>query len=114
MRATVQFINPHGKFALIAKLLQIVKGITNLRQHVLAHGIVLERLGPGEVATLQQMLAQEDRFTYLTSDSTIRVRVTNGDLRALLGLGLVLPIPRRRNYFADIFWHRGANQKRER
>ena len=53
------------------------------------------------------MLAQEDRFTYLTSDSTIRVRVTDGDLRALLGLGLVIPIPRRRNYFADIFWERG-------
>jgi hypothetical protein len=107
MRVTVQFINPHGKFALIAKLLQIVKGITHLRQHILAHGIVLERLSAGEVATLQQMLAQEDRFTYLTSDSTIRVRVTDGDLRALLGLGLVIPIPRRRNYFADIFWERG-------
>jgi hypothetical protein len=107
MRATIQFVNPHGKFALIAKLLQIVKGITNLRQHILAHGIVLERLSPGELATLQQMLAQEDRFTYLTSDSTIRVRVTDGDLRALLGLGLVIPIPRRRNYFADIFWERG-------
>ena len=53
------------------------------------------------------MLAQEDRFTYLTSDSTIRISVTDGDLRALLGLGLVIPIPRRRNYFADIFWERG-------
>jgi hypothetical protein len=107
MRATVRFINPHGKFALIAKLLQIVRGITNLRQHILAHGIVLERLGPDEVARLQEMLAREDGFTYLTSDSTIRVRATDGDLRALLGLGLVMPIPRRRNYFADIFWERG-------
>ena len=100
MRATVRFINPHGKFALIAKLLQIVRGITNLRQHILAHGIVLERLGPDEVARLQEMLAREDGFTYLTSDSTVRVRATDGDLRALLGLGLVMPIPRRRNYFA--------------
>ena len=107
MRAIIQFINPDKKLALATRLLNIIKGITNLRQHILAHGIVLERLSPGEVATLQEMLSREDRFTYLASESTIRVRVTDGDLRALLGRGLVVPLPRRHNYFADIFWERG-------
>ena len=107
MRAIIQFINPDKKLALATRLLNIIKGITNLRQHILAHGIVLERLSPGEVATLQEMLSSEDRFTYLASESTIRVRVTDGDLRALLGRGLVVPLPRRHNYFADIFWERG-------
>ena len=107
MRAIIQFINPDKKLALATRLLNIIKGITNLRQHILAHGIVLERLSPGEVATLQEMLSREDRFTYLASESTIPVRVTDGDLRALLGRGLVVPLPRRHNYFADIFWERG-------
>jgi hypothetical protein len=107
MRATIQFINPDNKLALATRLLKIIKGITNLRQHILAHGILLERLSQGEVAALQEMLSREGGFTYLTSESSVRVRVTEGDLRALLGLGLVVPIPRKRNHFADIFWERG-------
>jgi hypothetical protein len=107
MRATIQFINPDKKLALATRLFNIIKGITNLRQHILTHGIVLERLSPGEVTALQEMLSGEGRVTYLTSESSVRVRVTEGDLRALLGLGLVVPIPRARNHFADIFWERG-------
>jgi hypothetical protein len=107
MRATIQFINPEKKLVLAARLLNIIKGITNLRQHILAHGILLERLSLDDVAALQEMLSREDRFTYLTSESSVRVRVTYGDLRALLGLGFVMPIQRTRNHFADIFWERG-------
>ncbi|PTR16353.1 hypothetical protein C8R31_102367 [Nitrosospira sp. Nsp2] len=107
MRATIQFINPDGKLALATRLPNIIKGIKNLRQHILAHGILLERLSPDDVAALQEMLSRESGFTYLTSESTIRVRVTDGDLRALLGLGLVVPLPHRHNQFADIFWERG-------
>jgi hypothetical protein len=107
VRVTIQFINPEKKLALATRLLNIIKGIADLRQHILAHGILLERLSPDEVAALQEMLSREDRFTYLTSESTIRVRITDGDLRALLGLGFVMPIARRRNHFADIFWERG-------
>jgi hypothetical protein len=107
MRATIKFINPDKKLALATQLLNIIKGITNLRQHILAHGILLERLNPDDVAALQEMLSREGRFTYLTSESTIRIRVIDGDLRPLLGLGFVVPLPRRRNHFADIFWERG-------
>ncbi|MBA4141858.1 MAG: hypothetical protein H0X43_02400 [Nitrosospira sp.] len=118
MRATIQFINPDKKFAILTKLLKVIRGITNLRQHILAHGILLEKLGASEVEALQKTLSRHSHFSYLTSHSSIRVLIADGELRALLGL--VMPIPRRQNEFTDIFWKKGftieklvANQAEE-
>lgn len=118
MRATIQFIHPDKKLAILTKMLNVIKGVANLRQHILAHGILLEKLSARDVKTLQESLSTQSRFNYLISDSSICLRVTDGDLRALLGL--VMPIPRKQNDFAEMFWDRGftleklsANQAEE-
>lgn len=105
MRATIQFSHPEKKLAILRKLLTIIKGIKNLRQHILVHGILLERLSTSDIENVQKALGGVNYLRVKTIDSSVRVLITDGELRALFGL--VIPLTRRRNDFAQIFWERG-------
>jgi hypothetical protein len=105
MRATVQFIHPDRKFAILTKLLDIIQAIGNLRQHILTHGILLEKLSTGDVETLKKALSKLDYSSYTATASSLRLLIADGELHNLFGL--VIPIPGRRNDFAGIFWERG-------
>ncbi len=105
MRVTVQFIQPDKKFAILKKLLHIFQGIGNLRQHILAHGILLEKLSPTDVETLKKALAKLDYSSYAATPGSLRLLIADGELHNLFRL--VIPIPGRRNDFAGIFWERG-------
>ena len=105
MRATIQFIQPDKKLAILTKLLDIIQGIGNLRQHILAHGILLEKLSTSEVEALKKALIKLDYSSYTTTVSSLRLLIADGELHSLFGL--VIPIPGRQNDFAGIFWERG-------
>ncbi|SOD41646.1 carboxypeptidase-like regulatory domain-containing protein [Nitrosovibrio sp. Nv4] len=105
MRATIQFSHPDKKFAILTKLLNIIKGIKNLRQHILADGILLERLDTSDIEKLKTALAGPNYSKCVISDNSVRVIIIGGELRALFGL--VIPIPGRQDDFARIFWERG-------
>lgn len=105
MRATIQFSHPDKKFAILTKLLNIIKGIKNLRQHILADGILLERLDASDIEKLKTALAGPNYSKCVISDNSIRVIILGGELRALFGL--VIPVPGRQDDFARIFWERG-------
>ncbi|SCY09136.1 hypothetical protein SAMN05216420_102262 [Nitrosospira sp. Nl5] len=105
MRATVQFIHPDRKFAILTKLLDIIQAIGNLRQHILTHGILLEKLSTSDVETLKKALTKLDYSSYTVTASSLRLLIADGELHNLFGL--VIPIPGRRNDFAGIFWERG-------
>ncbi|SEO46411.1 carboxypeptidase-like regulatory domain-containing protein [Nitrosovibrio sp. Nv6] len=105
MRATIQFSHPDKKFAILTKLLNIIKGIKNLHQHILADGILLERLDASDIEKLKTALAGPNYSKCVISDNSIRVIIIGGELRALFGL--VIPIPGRQDDFARIFWERG-------
>ncbi|HEU4854665.1 MAG TPA: carboxypeptidase-like regulatory domain-containing protein [Nitrosospira sp.] len=104
MRATIQFSHPDKKLAILQKLLTVVKGIKNLRQHILAHGILLERLSESEIEKLKETLAESNNFKCIIAGNSARVIIIDGELRVLFGL--VIPIPRQSD-FARIFWERG-------
>lgn len=105
MRATIQFIQPDKKFAILTKLLDIIQGIGNLRQHILAHGILLEKLNTSEVEALKKALTKLDYSSYTATASSLRLLIIDGELHNLFGL--VIPIPGRQNDFAGLFWERG-------
>ena len=105
MRATIQFSHPDKKLAILSRLLTIIKGVKNLRQHILAEGILLERLSPSDIESVQKALVGVSYLKVKTLDSSVRVLIIDGELRALFGL--VIPVPLRQNDFARIFWERG-------
>lgn len=105
MRATIQFIQPDKKFAILTKLLDIIQGIGNLRQHILAHGILLEKLNTSEVEALKKALTKLDYSSYTATASSLRLLIIDGELYNLFGL--VIPIPGRQNDFAGLFWEKG-------
>ncbi len=104
MRATIQFSHPDKKLAILQKLLTVIKGIKNLRQHILAHGILLERLSASEIEKLKETLAGSNNSKCIIAGNSARVIFIGGELRALFGL--VIPLPRQSD-FARIFWERG-------
>lgn len=110
MRATVQFIRPDKKLALLIKLLNIVKAIKDLRQHILEDGILLERLAAAEIESIKETLTQLGHVKRIVTNNSVRVPVHDGELRALFGL--VLPVTRKPNDFARIFWERGFTLER--
>ncbi|MDQ3185226.1 MAG: hypothetical protein M3Q16_01955 [Pseudomonadota bacterium] len=105
MRVTIQFIQPDKKLAILTKLLDIIQGIGNLRQHILAHGILLEKLSIGDVETLKKALTKLDYSSYTATANSLRLLIADGELRNLFRL--VIPLPGRRNDFSGIFWERG-------
>jgi hypothetical protein len=105
MRAAVQFIHPDRKLAILTKLLGIIQGIGSLRQHILAHGVLLDKLNKNDLEILKKALTKLGYSSYIATDSSIRLLIANGELRSLFGL--VMPIGRRQNDFAEIFWERG-------
>ncbi|SCX45915.1 hypothetical protein [Nitrosospira sp. Nsp1] len=105
MRATIQFIQPDRKLAILTKLLGIIQGIGSLRPHILAHGVLLDKLNKNDLEILKKALTNLGYSSYIATDSTIRLLIANGELRTLFGL--VMPIGRRQNAFAEIFWERG-------
>ena len=105
MRAAIQFIHPDRKLAILTKLLGIIQGIGNLRQHILAHGVLLDKLNKNDLEILKNALIKLGYSSYIATDSSIRLLIANGELRTLFGL--VMPIGRRQNDFAEIFWERG-------
>lgn len=105
MRATIQFSHPDNKLAILSRLVTIIKGIKNLRQHFFVEGILLERLSPGDIENVHKALAGLSYLKVITLDSVVRVLIIDGELRTLFGL--VMPVPLRQNDFARIFWERG-------
>lgn len=105
MRATIQFSQPDKKFDILQKLFSFVKGFKNLRQHILEQGILLERLNPGEIENMQRALADINYLEARVIDNSVRIFVTEGELRALLDL--MMPVPRKQNDFSRILWERG-------
>lgn len=105
MRATIQFSHPDKKLVIIIKLLNITKGIQNLRQHILTHGILLERLSTSDVERLKNALARKKYYKCIVTNNSIRIIVLHGELRALFGL--VMPNRRGQDDFGRIFWERG-------
>src|SRR5687768_16703025 len=105
MRATIQFSHPDNKLAILSRLVTIIKGIKNLRQHIFVEGILLERLSPDDIENVQKALAGLSYLKVITLDSSVRVLIIDGELRTLFGL--VMPVPLRQNDFARIFWERG-------
>jgi hypothetical protein len=105
MRAAIQFIHPDRKLAILTKLLGIIQGIGSLRQHILAHGVLLDKLNKNDLEILKKALIKLGYSSYIATDSSIRLLIANGELRSLFGL--VMPIGRRQNDFAEIFWERG-------
>jgi hypothetical protein len=105
MRAAIQFIHPDRKLAILTKLLGIIQGIGSLRQHILANGVLLDKLNKNDLEILKNALTKLGYSSYIATDSSIRLLIANGELRTLFGL--VMPIGRRQNDFAEIFWERG-------
>ena len=105
MRAAIQFIHPDRKLAILTKLLGIIQGIGSLRQHILAHGVLLDKLNKNDLEILKKALTKLGYSSYIATDSSIRLLIVNGELRSLFGL--LMPIGRRQNDFAEIFWERG-------
>ena len=105
MRTTIQFSQPDKKLAILQKLFGFVKGIKNLRQHILEQGILLERLSREEIENVQQALAGVHYLRVRVIDSSVRVFVSEGELRALFDL--MVPVPRKQNDFSRILWERG-------
>lgn len=110
MRATVQFIRPDRKLALLIELLNIIKAIKDLRQHILEDGILLERLAPAEIESIRNTLTQLGYVKRVVTDHSVRVPIHDRELRALFGL--VLPVARKSNDFARVFWERGFTLER--
>jgi hypothetical protein len=105
MRATIQFSQPDKKFDILQKLFSFVKGFKNLRQHILEQGILLERLNSGEIENVQGALAGINYLEARVIDDSVRIFVTDGELRALFDL--MIPVSRKQNDFSRILWERG-------
>jgi hypothetical protein len=105
MKAVIRFIEPDEKLAILTKLLGIFEGIEQLRQHVLAHGILLENLTPDEVEALKEALRKLDYSDYTATENFLRLKIARGDLSTLIRL--VITIPGFGNDFAELFWERG-------
>lgn len=105
MRATIQFSQPDKKFDILQKLFSFVKGFKNLRQHILEQGILLERLNSGEIENVQRALAGINYLEARVIDNSVRIFVTDGELRALFDL--MMPVSRKQNDFSRILWERG-------
>jgi hypothetical protein len=108
MRAIIQFSHPDRKLTILKKLLDVIKGIKNLRQQILANGILLERLTSDDIKNVQRALEGVDYLRIKTEGSSIRVIIAKGELRALFELVMPgIPILRRQSAFGRIFWERG-------
>lgn len=105
MRASIHFTHPDKKLAILTKLLDVIKGIKNLRQHILANGILLERLSAREVENLKTVLSGSNYCKCITTSNSFRALIASSELRALFEL--VTPIARKPNQFSSIFWERG-------
>jgi hypothetical protein len=105
MRATIQFSQPDNKLAILQKLFGFVKGLKNLRQHILEQGILLERLNRGEIENVQRALAGINYLEARVIDNSVRVCVTEGELRPLFDL--MVPVLRKQNDFSRILWEHG-------
>ena len=108
MRAIIQFSHPDRKLTILKKLLDVIKGIKNLRQHIFTNGILLERLTPDEIKNVQRALERADYLRIKTEGSSVRIIITEGELRALFELVMPgIPVLRQQSAFARIFWERG-------
>lgn len=105
MKAAIKFIEPDNKRAILTRLLDIIQGIEQLRQHVLTHGILLENLTPSEVEVLKEALRKLDYSDYTATENSLRLKIAGGDLSSLIRL--VITIPGFGNDFAEMFWERG-------
>ena len=75
MRATIQFIQPDRKLAILTKLLGIIQGIGSLRQHILAHGVLLDKLNKNDLEILKKALTKLGYSSYIVTDSSIRLLI---------------------------------------
>lgn len=105
MRATIQFSQPDKKLDILQKLFSFVKGFKNLRQHILEQGILLEKLNSGEIENVQRALEGMNYLEARVIDNSVRIFVTDGELRALFDL--MMPVSRKQNDFSRILWERG-------
>lgn len=105
MKAAIRFIEPDNKLAILTKLLDIIQGIEQLRQHVLTHGILLENLSSSEVEALKDALRKLDYSDYTATENSLRLKIARGDLGSLVPL--LITIPGFGNEFAEMFWERG-------
>ena len=49
MKAVIRFTKPDNKLAILTKFLDIIQGVSQLREHVLTHGILFEPLSKSEL-----------------------------------------------------------------
>ncbi|SFK89248.1 hypothetical protein SAMN05216302_101960 [Nitrosomonas aestuarii] len=105
MKAVIRFTKPDNKLAILTKFLDIIQGVSQLREHVLTHGILFEPLSKSELAALINALAGLKYSDYITTDHSLRLKIANGEFRSILIL--VIPIPFVRNDFAERFWEKG-------
>src|SRR5688500_13084315 len=105
MKGAVKFIEPDNKLAILTKLLDIIQGIEQLRQHVLTQGILLENLSPSEAEALKRALAKLDYPHYTATENSLRLKIAGGDLSSLTRS--VITIPGFENDLAEMFWEQG-------
>lgn len=105
MKAAIKFIEPNNKLAILTRLLDIIQDIEQLKQHILTHGILLEKLSGAEVGALKKALRKLDYSDYTATESSLRLKIARGDLSSLIRL--VITIPGFENDFAEMFWKRG-------
>lgn len=110
MRATVQFTRPNRKLSLLIRLLIAAKSIRDIRQQLRNDGILLERLALGDIESVKKTFMGFGNVKHVVTDSSVRVLIDDDQLLVLFGL--VLPIPRKHNGFARLFWERGFTLER--
>src|SRR5690606_14436156 len=102
MKAVIRFTRPDNKLAILTEFLDIIQGVSQLRQHVLTHGILFEPLSKDEVEVLRNALINLKYAEYITGDHSLRLMIERGELHGLLKLVTTLPFMR--NEFAEMFW----------
>lgn len=105
MKAVIRFTRPDNKLAILTEFLDIIQGVSQLRQHVLTHGILFEPLSKDEVEVLRNALINLKYAEYITGDHSLRLMIERGELHGLLKLVTTLPFMR--NEFAEMFWEKG-------
>lgn len=103
MKATIQFLKAINKSDSFNKFLLIIPRVEQFWEHLLKHGVLLEKLDANEIEAMKQLLSQLKYKNFTITGNTVKIGIEN-DKSLLRLIGTISNSP---NYFEEIVWKRG-------
>ncbi len=107
MKTTITLTTPKQINQVLKSLISLIKGNSQLQQHITNQGIWFENLATETVAAFKQLLHELQYSAYVSTDASVHLLVANNDVDGLLKI--LWRVLRSRSDLSKALWARGVS-----